>query len=234
MTKIDDKMINQVSETKFLGIYIGENLSWKSHIQNISKKIARATGILYKVRWILDTNKLRNLYFTFVYPYLTYCVHVWGNACKTYLTKLGKIQDEIIRIITYSTYKARSDPLYNALKLLKIKDIHKLSIGIFMFKYINRELPDIFISMFRYRHQVHSYNTRQSHHLHLEKFKTNLGLKSVKYYGGMVFMMTLFNWKQLTALKENTKTFYWTMKLACRVYLNSKWNNKILIYLSQH
>ena len=30
--KIDDKVINQVSETKFLGICIDENLSWKSHI----------------------------------------------------------------------------------------------------------------------------------------------------------------------------------------------------------
>ena len=185
--KIDNRMINQVSETKFLGIYIDENLSWKSHIQNITKKVARATGILYKVRRILDTNTLRNLYFTFVYPYLTYCVHVWGNACKTYLTKLGKLQDKIMRIITYSTYKAHSDPLYNALKLLKIKDIHKLSIGIFMFKYINSELPDIFISMFRYRHQVYNYNTRQSHHLHLKKFKTNLGLKSVKYYGASLW-----------------------------------------------
>ena len=130
---IDDKMINQVSETKFLGIYIDENLSWKSHIQNITKKVARATGILYKVRRILDTNTLRNLYLTFVDPYLTYCVHVWGNACKTYLTKLGKLQAKIVIIFTYPTYKAHSDPLYNALKLLKIKDIHKLSIGIFMF-----------------------------------------------------------------------------------------------------
>ena len=86
-----------------------------------------------------------------------------------------------MRIITYSTDKAHSDPLYNALKLLEIKDIHKLSIGIFMVEYIHSELPDIFISMFRYRHTVHNYNIRQSHHLHLKKIKTNLGLKSVKY-----------------------------------------------------
>ena len=36
--KIDNRMINQVSETKFLGIYIDENLSWKSHIQTKTKK----------------------------------------------------------------------------------------------------------------------------------------------------------------------------------------------------
>ena len=60
-------MINQVSESKFPGIYIDENLNWKSHIQNITKKVARATGIPYEVRRILDTNTLRNLYFTFVF-----------------------------------------------------------------------------------------------------------------------------------------------------------------------
>ena len=37
--KIDDKMISQVSETKFLGIYIDENLSWKSYIKNITKQL---------------------------------------------------------------------------------------------------------------------------------------------------------------------------------------------------
>ena len=41
--------------------------------------------------------------------------------------------------------------------------------------------------MFRYRHQVHNYNTRQSNHLHLQKFDTNLGLKSVKYYSASLW-----------------------------------------------
>ena len=41
--------------------------------------------------------------------------------------------------------------------------------------------------MFRYRHQVHSYNTRQSNHLHLENHNTDLGLKNVKYYGASLW-----------------------------------------------
>ena len=55
------------------------------------------------------------------------------------------------------------------MELLNIKDNHKLSIEIFMFKYINNERPVIFNSMLRYRQQAHNYDTRQSNHLHLEK-----------------------------------------------------------------
>ena len=79
-----------------------------------------------------------------------------------------------------------------------------------MFKYINSELPDIFISMFRSRHKVHNYNTRQSHHLHLEKFKTNLGLKSVKYYGASLWNSIYDDFVQLkttNSLKTKYKDF---------------------------
>ena len=54
------------------------------------------------------------------------------------------------------------------LKLLNIVKIHLFAIGIFMFKYINKDLPDVFKSMFSYRHEIHAYNTRGANQLHLE------------------------------------------------------------------
>ena len=33
---------------KYLGVLIASTLSWKNHILNISKKISRAIGIMYK------------------------------------------------------------------------------------------------------------------------------------------------------------------------------------------
>ena len=37
--------IKQVKSTKFLGIYIDSNLTWKTHIKHITTKIAKTTGI---------------------------------------------------------------------------------------------------------------------------------------------------------------------------------------------
>ena len=39
-----------------------------------------------------DKNTLISLYYTFIYPYLCYCNHVWGNIYITYLDKLYLMQ----------------------------------------------------------------------------------------------------------------------------------------------
>ena len=46
---------------------------------------------MIKIRQYLDKFTLRNLYFTFVYPYLIYCVEVLGNACDTHLNPIINI-----------------------------------------------------------------------------------------------------------------------------------------------
>ena len=41
------------SATKFLSVLIGENLSWKQHINDVSTKILKSIGILYKSKGIV-------------------------------------------------------------------------------------------------------------------------------------------------------------------------------------
>ena len=73
-----------VSNTKFLGLLIDSKLNWSDHIAYIKNKISISIGIPTKIRRFLK-KKWRNLYYSFVYPYLIYCVEVWGNAHDTYL-----------------------------------------------------------------------------------------------------------------------------------------------------
>ena len=63
-----------VSNTKFLGVIIDSKLNWSDHITYIKNIISKSIGILTKIRRFLNNKKtLRNLYLSFVYPYLTYC-----------------------------------------------------------------------------------------------------------------------------------------------------------------
>ena len=55
--------------TKFLGVFIDENVTWKPHITKISKTI----GILYEARLIIPRKQLNQLYFSFVHIYLSCC-----------------------------------------------------------------------------------------------------------------------------------------------------------------
>ena len=63
------------------------------------------------------------MYFTFIYPYLIYCIEVWGNANGTQLTTLVKIQKKSIRLITFSHYLDYTEPLFERLNILNFKKL---------------------------------------------------------------------------------------------------------------
>ena len=57
---------------EFLGLFIGENLSWKQHIHIVSSKVSKSIGILYKSKVVVNKQCLKQLYFPFIYNYVNY------------------------------------------------------------------------------------------------------------------------------------------------------------------
>ena len=90
--KLSDISLKRVSFTKFLGVIIDEKLSFTRHISYIKNKISKAMGIIIKARKYLNRKSLLNLYHAFVFPYLTYCIEIWGNASDIHLDALLKVQ----------------------------------------------------------------------------------------------------------------------------------------------
>src|SRR6218665_3839237 len=101
---IDGIKITQVGSVKFLGVMVDEHLNWKTHINNIRKKIAKNIGILSKVAYLLPANVLKSLYYTLIYSYLAYCNVCWASTYPTSLDGLLKLQKRAVRVITKSSY----------------------------------------------------------------------------------------------------------------------------------
>ena len=118
---INNKEIKQEKCIKYLGISIDSHLSWKSHILHISKKIKRCIGILSKIRHFVSTQILTQLYYTLIYPFLTYTLVTWGNTYSTSLKPLVTLQKKAVRIITFSDYNAHSSPLFLSLGMLNFR-----------------------------------------------------------------------------------------------------------------
>ena len=81
---------------KYLGILIDSHLTWKHHIDHIAIKISRTIGLISKLRHFVPKHTLINIYRSLVAPYLTYGLIVWGQACKSYLDKLLKLQKRAV------------------------------------------------------------------------------------------------------------------------------------------
>ena len=122
---IDGHAIDKTDKTKFLGIIIDNKLNWSKHIAYISGKIARGIGVIIKARKCLPKQSLITLYYSFIYPYLTYCNQVWGNACASHLNKLIILQKRAVRIIAGVNPREHTDPLFIKLKILKLSEINK-------------------------------------------------------------------------------------------------------------
>ena len=187
---IDSQPISQVSNTKFLGVYIDENLSWQTHIDHISMKIARGIGILRKARQFLNKATVLQLYYTFVYPYLSYCNIIWGNAYSTYLYKIVIMQKRIVRIIENTKFRAPTSELFNKLNILKCKSIFKYQVGQFIYKHTENMLPPLFSYLFVLRSSIHNYSTRYNSEYATWPFAIELTKRSLRY-DGIVFWNSL-------------------------------------------
>ena len=75
---MDDVLIKQINSTKYLGISFDSNLTWKSHINELCLKLSKTVGVLSKVRHFVDDHILVMLYYSLIYPFLTYGAHAWG------------------------------------------------------------------------------------------------------------------------------------------------------------
>ena len=129
---IDNKEINQVKEIVFLGIGLDEHLSWKPQISYVSCKSSKSIGIIRKSSFYLLKSSLLTLYYSMVYPYLQYCNIVWAATYSSNLSRLVILQKRVVRILNNSRFDARTNPIFNTLKLLKFNYICKLQTAQFM------------------------------------------------------------------------------------------------------
>ena len=122
---INGNIIERVTSTKFLGVYIDEDLNWKHHTAEIAKKNSKSLGILNQVKYILPRSSLITLYHTMIQPYLYYCNIIWGGASLLALNKLVSLQKRALRLITCSYFRSSSNPLFIKLGILKLQNVHK-------------------------------------------------------------------------------------------------------------
>jgi hypothetical protein len=97
---------------KFLGIFINENISWKHHIDHVCNKISKSIGINSRSRFVLSTRTKLSLYYTLIYPYISYCNIVWSSTYATSLNLIWLLQKRAVRVMTNSEYQAHSAPLF--------------------------------------------------------------------------------------------------------------------------
>ena len=80
---------------QFLGVIIGDKLRWTDHVLYIKNKLSKGIGIICKAKQVLSSYTLLSLYDCFIYPYVVYCIEVWGAVSMKYLMLILRLLKEL-------------------------------------------------------------------------------------------------------------------------------------------
>ena len=178
--------VKQTCYVKFIGVLLDENLSWKYHLTELSKKLARTCGMFFKVRHFLPINVLICLYNSLFSPFLQYGILVWGLTYETYINPVFLLQKRVVRAISFVHFTAPSSPIFSDLKILKLHDLFQLKLLSFVYDLVNRTSPSCFHSFFDLVESVHRYGTRQVTKKDIfltQKNTLQYGIRSVRFFG---------------------------------------------------
>ena len=211
---INNQIIDRVEHTMFLGVILDSHLTWSYNIQHVKIKIAKSIGILCRARKVLKRTTLITLYYACIYPYLTYCVEVWGSAAKVYMASVEKVQKLACRIITSMPPRTSSDLLFTMLNFLNFNAIYKQCVLVMMYKFNTGMLPDVLNNMFTRTNAINNITTRQTNKLHVNFCKRQMTSKVIRHSGVFLWNNLPVNIRQqvtLSSFKTKLKLYLFCM-----------------------
>ena len=110
--KIGNLPVKKTCYVKFLGVLLDDNLSWKYHLTELSKKLARTCGLFFKVRHFLPVDVLICLYNSLFSPFMQYGILVWGLTYESYINPVFLLQKRVIKAISFHHFTSHSSLLF--------------------------------------------------------------------------------------------------------------------------
>ena len=103
--EVNNKKINRVTKTKYLGLKLDENLSWKDQYKSVKAMDQSCLSAIRKLKDFLPQSKLVAVYGALIESHLRYGNILWGCISDTKHDAPQKLQSRAKFLIENSKYK---------------------------------------------------------------------------------------------------------------------------------
>jgi hypothetical protein len=135
---------DKIPAIKYLGVFFDQNLNFKYHISQVSKKLSHALYSLRSAKNIFSEKYLKTLYYSLFHSHLTYALEIWSSTTPSLLQPLITKQKAAIRIIAKKKYNDHTEPLFKALSILPLNDLITHCNLKFFHSYVYNYIPTAF------------------------------------------------------------------------------------------
>ncbi|CAB3235085.1 unnamed protein product [Arctia plantaginis] len=115
--------LHKAHTVKYLGVIIDKNLGFHEHIDALNSRLRKLMYIFKTIRCVLDTQRLKAVYFALVQSVLTYCITIWGGAPKIRLIDLERTQRAILKVALCKPYRFPTALLYREAEVLTVRQL---------------------------------------------------------------------------------------------------------------
>lgn len=200
---IDNAVLEEVAEIKYLGVIIDKNLNFKSHINYICKKISKKLYFFSKIRKKLSTLSAIRIYNTMIKPHFEYCSSILFMSNNEMTNRLQKLQNKGMRtILKVNRYTSRRLML-STLKWISVYQRINMNVLILVFKIKNKMLPSYLTEKLIYVGDVQKHFLRNNFNFRLNYFRSEKTCNMLMHNGLKLFNELPNNLK----LESNFKKF---------------------------
>ncbi|KAL3613152.1 hypothetical protein CASFOL_042999 [Castilleja foliolosa] len=127
--------IEEVGETKFLGLTIDRNCDWKAHIEGLCGRLSRFVYPLRRIIYFSSEDAGLMAYFGYVQSVLSYGLIFWGNSVDA--IDAFKIQKRCVRALCGMSQQSSCKPLFQRYGILPLPCLYIKEVVLFVKKHIN-------------------------------------------------------------------------------------------------
>lgn len=168
--------LEEVDQTKFLGVTIDSKLNWIGQVETLTKKVNSGLFVLRKIRESSGQDSALIVYHSLIISHIKYSIAFWGGIPK-HLELIFKLQKRALRLIFGLKHRESVRNMFVTQKLLTVPCLYILTCVLLVRKY-QSHLPTLGDS--------HQYNTRHRNWLATVPHRTSMPEQSA-FYQGTIF-----------------------------------------------
>ena len=182
---VDDRLIEQLSTTKYLGVKIDSHLFWEQHIGFI---VSKAHSKLFAIRRImsLPKNVTETLYKSLVQPLLDYCDVAWSPGARKRVDKLERVQKLAARIILGAPMTTKTAELYKTLNWSTLDQRRRYHTATYVFEVLNGLSPPYLQNTSELSVHKTKHCLRNSYRIYIPFVRTTIAKNSFYYQGAVL------------------------------------------------
>lgn len=177
---INSKEIVKVDQISYLGVLFDDGLTWRPHIERLSKQVRSSIAAISKTKHTLPPNCLTTLLHALVLSRLRYCLTTWFHGNKLLLNALNKRFFNFLERL--AQLNCSNLPWFDSLNSL-----YQHEIAITMYKNENDLLPKCFGDFFIKNDALYSINTRNVNKYHIPNCSSSLQQRSLSFIGPRIW-----------------------------------------------